>query len=57
MCEQVESLAQPWLNLQVLAHADYEILQDILLQARQAEQELEAGTGSRAWRWAGGSAC
>lgn len=57
LCENLESLAQPWLSPRVLAQADVEILQDLLLRVRQAEQELGGRRRSRMPAWVAGAAC
>jgi len=51
----LEEMVQPWLTPYVLAHADQEILQDLLYRSLQAERQL---SGRGAWRvaverWAG----
>jgi len=43
--QDLEQLAQPWLTPRVLARADQEILLDLLVRCRHAEQRL----GGRSW--------
>jgi hypothetical protein len=49
-CRTLEDLAQPWLNPGVLAKADREILDDLLIRCRQAESELGERTRDPAAR-------